>query len=99
MLTQKWEFSFQCNISFSDNVPEELWMEVSNIEHKVADETITHKKKKTKKVKWLSEEALQIMEERIEVNSKEAKKRYIPLNGEFQRIERRTKKAVFNNNA
>ena len=83
-------------ISFSDNVPEELWMEVSNIEHKVADKTITQKQRKPRR---LSEEASQITEERIEVNSKEEKKRYIPLNGDFQIIARRAKKAFFNNNA
>ena len=35
--------------SFSDNVPEELWMEVSNIEHKVADKTITQKQRKPRR--------------------------------------------------
>ena len=50
------------------------------------------KKKKRKKAKWLSEEALQI-EERREAKSKGEKERYIPLNAEFQRIARRDKKA------
>ena len=51
------------------------------------------KKKNSKKTKWLSEEALQIAEERREVKSKGEKERYIQLNTEFQRIARREKKA------
>ena len=51
------------------------------------------KKKKWKKAKWLSEEALQIAEKRREVKSKGEKERYTSLNAEFQRIERRDKKA------
>ena len=51
------------------------------------------KKKKFKKEKWLSEEALQIAEKRREVKSKEEKKRYTHLNEEFQRIARRHEKA------
>ena len=51
------------------------------------------KKKKCKKAKWLSEEALQIAEKRREVKAKEEKERYIHLNAEFQRIARRDKKA------
>ena len=51
------------------------------------------KKKKCKKAKWLSEEALQIAEKRREVKGKEEKERYIHLNAEFQRIARRDKKA------
>ena len=50
------------------------------------------KKKKCKKVKWLSEEALQIAEKRREVKGKGEKERYIHLNAEFQRIARRDKK-------
>ena len=53
----------------------------------------TPKKKKYKKAKWLSEEALQIAEKRREVKGKGEKKRYIHLNAEFQRITRRDKKA------
>ena len=48
-----------------------------------------------KKAKWLSEEALQIAVKRREVKSKGAKERYKHLNAEFQRIERRDKKAFF----
>ena len=50
------------------------------------------KKKKCKKEKWLSEEALQIAVKRREAKSKGEKERYIHLNAEFQRIARRDKK-------
>ena len=53
--------------------------------------------KKCKKAKWLSEEALQIAEKRIEVKSKGEKERYKHLNTEFQRIARRDKKAFLSN--
>ena len=52
------------------------------------------KKKKCKKAKWLSEEALQIAVKRREVKSKEEKERYKYVNAEFQRIARRDKKAL-----
>ena len=51
------------------------------------------KKKKCKKAKWLSGEALQIAEERREAKAKEERERYTHLNAEFQRIARRDKKA------
>ena len=50
---------------------------------------IIPKKKKSKKAKWLSDEALQIAEKRREAESKEEKERYIHLKAEFQRITRR----------
>ena len=50
-------------------------------------------RKKYKKAKWLSEEALQIAEKRREVKGKGEKERYTYLNAEFQRTERRNKKA------
>ena len=50
------------------------------------------KKKKCKKAKWLSEDTLQIAEKIREVKGKGEKERYIHLNAEFQRIERRDKK-------
>ena len=53
------------------------------------------KKKKHKKAKWLSEEALQIAVKRREAKSKGEKERYKHLNAEFQRIARRDKKAAF----
>ena len=54
------------------------------------------KKKKCKKAKWFSEEALQIAVKRREVKSKGEKERYTHLNAEFQRIARRDKKAFLN---
>ena len=71
-----------------DTVPEELWMEVHNIVQEEVIKTIS-KKKKCKKAKWLSEEALQIAEERKEVKGKGEKERYTHLNAEFQRMARR----------
>ena len=73
-------------------MPNELWMEVRDIVQKTGIKTIP-KKKKCKKAKWLSEEALQIAMKRREVKSKEEKERYTHLNAEFQRIARRDKKA------
>ena len=74
-----------------DRVPEELWTEVRDTVQEAVIKTIP-KKKKCKKVKWLSEEALQTAEKR-EVKGKGEKKTYIHLNAEFQRIARRDKKA------
>ena len=76
-----------------DRVPEELWMEVGDIIQEAMIKTIP-KKKKCKKAKWFSEEALQIAEKRIEVKGKGEKERYIYLNAEFQRITRREKKSL-----
>ena len=75
-----------------DRVPEELWMEVCDIVQEVVIKSIP-KKKKCKKAKWLYEEALQIAMKRTEAKVKRAKKRYTHLNGEFQRIARRDRKA------
>ena len=75
-----------------DKVPEEVWMEVCDIVQKTGIKTIS-KKKKCKKAKWLSEEALQIAVKRREAKSKGEKERYKHLNAEFQRIARRDKKA------
>ena len=58
-----------------DRVPEELWMEVHDIVEETRNKT-TPKKKKCKKAKWLSEEALQIAEKR-EAKSKGEKERYL----------------------
>ena len=55
--------------SRSDRVPEELWMEVCNTVEEAVIKTIP-KKKKCKKAKWLSKEALQIAEERREVKGR-----------------------------
>ena len=75
-----------------DRVPEELWTEVHDIVQEAVIKTIP-KEKKCKKAKWLSEEALQIVEKRREVKGKGEKERYTHLNAEFQRIARRHKKA------
>ena len=74
-----------------DRVPDELWTEVHDIVQETGIKTIPMEKK-CKKVKWLSEEALQIAEKRTEVKGKGEKKRYTHLNAEFQRIARRDKK-------
>ena len=70
---------------------EELWTEVHNIVQEVVNNIIP-KKKKYKKAKWLSEEALQIVEKRREVKGKGERIRYTQLNAEFQRIARGDKK-------
>ena len=57
------------------------------------------KKKKCKKAKWLSEEALQIAEKRREVKGKGERERYTQLNAEFQRTARREKKAFLSEQA
>ena len=67
-------------------------MEVCDIVQEAVIKTI-HNKKKYKKAKWLSEEALQIAEKRREAKGKGEKERYNHLNAEFQRIARRDKKA------
>ena len=73
-------------------MPDELWTEIRDIVQETGTKTIP-KKKKCKKAKWLSEEALQTTVERKEVKSKGEKEKYTYLNGEFQRIARRDKKA------
>ena len=67
-------------------------MQVCDIVQETGNKTIP-KKKKCKKAKWLSDEALQIAEKRREAKSKGEKERYTHLNAEFQRIARRDKKA------
>ena len=78
-----------------DRVPEELWMEVRDIVQEAVIKTIP-KKKKCKKAKWLSEEALQIAVKRREAKGTGEKERYTHLNAEFQRIARKDKKAFLN---
>ena len=73
-------------------VTEELWTEVYDILREAAIKNIP-KKKKGKKQKWVSEEALQIAEKRREAKGKGEKEWYIHLNAESQRIARRDKKA------
>ena len=77
-----------------DRAPDELWSEVHDIVQETGIKTIP-KKKKCKKAKWLSEEALQIVVKRREGKSIGEKDRYKHLNAEFQRIVRRDKKAFF----
>ena len=67
-------------------------MEVHDIVQEAMIKTIP-KKKKCKKPKWLSEEALQIARKRRQAKGKEEKESYTHLNAEFQRIARRDKKA------
>ena len=73
-------------------MPEELWTEVRDILQKAMIKTIP-KKKKCKKAKWLSEEALQIALKRRDAKGNGEKERNTHLNAEFQRIARRDKKA------
>jgi len=79
-----------------DTVPDELWTEVHDIVQETRIKSIP-KKKKCKKAKWLSEEALQIAVNRREVKGKGEKERYTHLNSEFQKIARRDKKAFLSN--
>ena len=72
-------------------MPEELWMEVHKIVQEAVIKTIP-KKKKRKKPKWSSEEALQIAEKRGEMKGKGERERYPHLNAEFKRRARRYKK-------
>ena len=79
------EVSNRCKgLDLIDRVPEDYgWRLVTSY---------SPKKKKCKKAKWLSEEALQIAEKRQEAKGKGEKERYTYLNAEFQRIARRDKK-------
>ena len=67
-----------------NSVPEELWMEVYNIVQEAVNKTIP-KNKKSKKAKWLSEEALKIDKEGREVKIKGERERYSQLKADFQR--------------
>ena len=74
-----------------DRVPEELCTEVHDTVQKGGIKT-TLKKRKCKKAKWLSEEAIQLAEKRRDVKDKREKEKYTHLNADFQRIARRDKK-------
>ena len=74
------------------DVSDELWTEARDIVQDTGIKTIPIEKK-CKKAKWLPQEALQTSVKRREVKSKGEKERYKHLNAEFQRIERRDKKA------
>ena len=71
-----------------NSVPEELQVEVHNIIQETVNKTIP-KKKKSKKAKWLSEEALQIAKESREAKSKGQREKYIRLKADFQRTAER----------
>ena len=75
-----------------DRMHDEPWTEIHDTVQETGSKTIP-KKKKCKKAKWLSEEALQIAVKRREAKSKGENARYTHLNAEFQRIARRGKKA------
>ena len=78
-----------------NTVHKKLWTEVCDIVQVALTKTIP-KKKKCNKEKWLSEEALQIAEERREMKSKGERERYTELNSEFERIAKRDKMAFLN---
>ena len=73
-------------------MPKGLWTEISDIVQEAVIKTMP-KKKKCKKAKWLSEEALQTAEKRRQEKGKGEKQRYTHLNADFQRITRRDTKA------
>ena len=81
-------------LDLTDRVPDELLIEVCDTVQETGIKTIS-KKKKCKKAKWLSEEALKIAVKRRKAKSKGEEERYKHLNAEFQRIARRDKKAFF----
>ena len=75
-----------------DKVSEELQTEVCNIVQEAGTKNI-HKKKKCKKAKWWSEEALEIAEKRREGKGKGERESYTQMNAEIQRIARKVKNA------
>ena len=77
-----------------DRVPDELWIEVCDIVQETGIKTIPMEYK-CKEAKWLSEEALQIVEKGREVKGKGERERYTHLNGKFQRIARGDNKGFF----
>ena len=79
-----------------DRVSDELWTEVHDRDRRQGSRP-SSRKKKCKKAKCLSEEALQIAVKRREVKSKGEKERYTHLNAEFQKIARKDKKAFLSN--
>ena len=77
----------------ADNSPFDFYLRIWDLLRRMIFIKTIPKKKKCKKAKWLSEEALQMAVKRREVKSKGEKERYSHLNAEFQRIARRDKKA------
>ena len=92
VMIMPWKWEIDSKDYLIDRVPEKLWTKVRNIVWEAVIKTIP-KKKKHKKAKWLSEEALQIAEKRRDVKDKGENERYTHLSAEFQRIARRDKKA------
>ena len=91
-----YEYKVEVTVRFKgldilDRVPEELCMEICNIVQEAVIETIP-KKKKRRKEKWLSEDALQIIKERREAKVKGEREKYSQLNAEFQGIAREIRK-------
>ena len=80
----------------SDRAPDELWMGVHDIVQETGSKTIP-KKKKCKKPKWLSEEALQIAVKRREAKKQRRKGKIYPFECRFQRIASRDKKGFLSN--
>ena len=78
-----------------NSMPEELWAEICNIVQEAVTKTIP-KKMKSKKAKWLFQEALRTANQKREVKSKGERERYIQLNANFQRTAQRDQKACFN---
>ena len=83
------------DLDLIDRVPDELWMEVHDIVQQTGIKT-TPKKKRCRKAKWLSGEALEIAVKRRGANSKGENERYKHLNAEFQRTAKREEKAFLN---
>ena len=81
-------------LNLIDRVPDKLWTEVPDIVQETGIKTIP-KKKKCKKAKWLSEEALQIAVKRREAESKGETERYTHLNAEFQGEIRKPSSVIF----
>ena len=77
-------------------MPKELWTEACDIVQEAVIKSIL-KKKKCKRAKWLSEEALQIAEKRQDTKGTGEKERYTHLNAEFQRRIRRDNKVFLSN--
>ena len=83
-------------LDLTDRVPEDLWIQVHDIVEEAVIKNIP-KKKRCKKPKCFSDEALQIAEKRREAKGKGEKERYTHFSAEFQRIARRDKKAFLSN--
>ena len=93
----QWKWQIDSRWDLVDRGPEELYRRrYITLYRRQWPKKTTPKKKKCKEVKWLSEEALQIAEERREMKGKGERERYTQWNTQFQRKARRDKKAFFN---